>query len=116
MAWMNQVPAFIRKRAHRLFGLALRSPRTGRTGTLIALGLVGLLLSGGLFYVWTRMQLLQIGYEIADMEKNNNALKNRKRELLLEITSLQYPADLEKQARERAGLVFPDMGKVVHVP
>lgn len=116
MIGMKQATTLIRTRARRLIRVTLRNPRTGRTGTLIALGLVGLLLSGGLFYVWTRMQLVQIGYEVADIEKKNNALKNRKRELLLEIASLQYPADLEKQARDRAGLVFPDIGKVVHVP
>ena len=114
--WMKRAMTVVPSQVRRLLGLALRNPRTGRAGTLIVLGLVGLLLSGGLFYVWTRMQLVQIGYEIADMEKKNNALKNRKRELMMEISSLQYPADLEKQARERAGLVFPDMGKVVHVP
>jgi len=116
MEWMKRAATLIRPQGRRLFYFALRSPRTGRTGALVALGLVGLLLSGGLFYVWTRMQLVEIGYEIADMEKKNNALKNRKRELSLEIASLQCPADLEKQARDRAGLVFPDMGKVVHVP
>jgi|GEM_PF-769214 len=116
MAWIKRVNATIRSYAYRVFGFTLRSQRLGRAGALVALGLVGLLLSGGLFYVWTRMQLVEIGYEIADREKANNALKNRKRELLVEISSLQNPADLEKQARERAGLVFPDMGKVVHVP
>ncbi|MCA1959584.1 MAG: septum formation initiator family protein [Desulfomonile sp.] len=116
MARIKQVTSIVRSYASELFGFALRNPRTGRAGALLALGLVALLLSGGLFYVWTRMQLVEIGYEIADKEKVNNALKNRKRELLVEISSLQNPADLEKQARERAGLVFPDMGKVVHVP
>lgn len=114
--WIKRAMTAVLSQVCGFLGLALRNPRTGRAGTLIALGLVGLLLLGGLFYVWTRMQLVEIGYEIADIEKKNNALKNRKRELMLEIASLQYPADLEKQARERAGLVFPDMGKVVHVP
>lgn len=70
----------------------------------------------GLFYVWTRMQLVQIGYEIAALEKENKALKKRKEELLLEAASLQSPQELEKKARRQAGLVFPQMGKVVHVP
>lgn len=69
----------------------------------------------GLFYVWTRMQLVQIGYEIANLENKNNELKNRKRELLLEIASLQSPRELESKA-VKYGLVFPAMNKVVHVP
>jgi len=83
---------------------------------ITAVILVASLLFLALFYVWTRMKVVQIGYEIADLEKENNALKNRKREMLLEITSLQSPGELEKQARKKVGLMFPPLGKVVHVP
>jgi len=100
----------------RLAGFIFRRPAIGRAGTLTAMSLVALLLFMGLFYVWTRMKLVQIGYEIASLEKKNNALKNRKRELLLEIASLQSPGQLEKQARKKLNLVFPTIGKVVHVP
>lgn len=73
------------------------------------------LLLMGLFHVWTRMQQVQIGYEISSLELRNRELKNRKRELMLEIASLQSPAELEKKAKKQ-GLIFPAMGKVVHVP
>jgi len=99
-----------------LFGQALGRGRIGRKGALTAVALVATLLFVGFFYVWTRMQLVQIGYEISSLEKKSNALKNRKRELLLEIASLQSPGELEKQARIKAGLVYPAIGKVVHVP
>ena len=94
----------------------VRRLRLGSGGALTAIALVASLLFVGLFYVWTRMQLVQIGYRIAELEKKNNALKNRKRELLLEIASVQSPGELERQARTKAGLVFPGIGKVVHVP
>lgn len=81
----------------------------------MAVLLVGSLVFVGLFYVWTRMQLVQIGYEIAELEKENKTLKKRTEELLLEVASLQSPRELEKKARKRAGLVFPEIGKVVHV-
>jgi cell division protein FtsL len=61
------------------------------------------------------MQLVQIGYEISSLENENGDLKKRKRELLLEIASLQSPQELEKKAG-KIGLVLPAMGKVVHVP
>jgi cell division protein FtsL len=120
----NEKKASPLKRAVRAFvafpdkpaGLISRRPAIGRAGTVTAVSLVALLLFMGLFYVWTRMKLVQIGYEIASLEKKNNALKNRKRELLLEIASLQSPGRLERQARKKLGLVFPTIGKVVHVP
>jgi cell division protein FtsL len=81
----------------------------------VGLCLAAALLFTGLFYVWTSMRQVQIGYEISSLESKNRELKNRKRELLLEIASLQSPGELEKKARKH-GLVFPSMGKVVHVP
>lgn len=88
----------------------------GRAGALVAVALVASLLFVGLFYVRTRMQIVQIGYEIASLEKQNRVLKQRKRELLLEIASLQSPGELERQARQKANLIVPPIDKVVHVP
>lgn len=83
----------------------------------VFLGMCGLaaLLLLGLFYVWIRMQQVQVGYEISSLEAKNRDLKNRKRELSLELSSLQSPRELEAKAR-KLGLVLPPMGKVVHVP
>lgn len=69
----------------------------------------------GLFYVRTRMQLVQIGYEISGLETKNRDLKKRVGELELEIASLQSPSELEKKAA-KIGLGFPPMGRVVNVP
>ena len=88
----------------------------GRAGAVVAVALVASLLFVGLFYVRTRMQIVQIGYEIASLEKQNRVLKQRKRELLLEIASLQSPGELERQARQKANLIVPPIDKVVHVP
>jgi cell division protein FtsL len=92
-----------------------RNPEIAATGTLIAIMVAILLLGGGLFYVWHRMQLVQIGYEISSLEEKNRDLKKRKRELMLEIASLQSPAELEKKALQN-GLIVPSRDKVVHVP
>lgn len=69
----------------------------------------------GFFYVWNRMKIVQVGYEIATLENKNKELKNRKREFLLEIASLESPGELEKKAT-RQGLRFPAIGKVINVP
>ncbi len=69
----------------------------------------------GFFYVWNRMKIVQVGYEISTLENRNKELKNRKRELLLEIASLESPGELEKKAAKQ-GLRFPAIGRVIHVP
>jgi len=99
----------------RIVRFVLLRARIVGPGPFLVLALSGALLCVGLFYVWTRMQLVQIGYEISSLENENGDLKKRKRELLLEIASLQSPQELEKKAG-KIGLVLPAMGKVVHVP
>jgi cell division protein FtsL len=85
-------------------------------GTFMTVVLTVSLLLVGLFYVWTRMRIVQVRYEIAEQEKISRVWKKRQQELLLEIASLESPADLERKAREEAGLIFPDIRKVHHVP
>jgi cell division protein FtsL len=84
-------------------------------GPFMALVLSAAVVFVGLYYVWTRMQMVQTGYEISTLERKNNELKKRTRELMLEIASLQSPGELEKKA-SKIGLALPEMGKVVHVP
>jgi cell division protein FtsL len=93
-----------------------RNGEIRRVGVFAAMLAAVAMLFVGLFYVWTRMQLVQIGYEISAMESKSRELKKRKQELLLEIASLQSPEELAAKAKKTAGLVFPPMGKVVHVP
>ena len=88
----------------------------GRAGASMVAGVAAAVLFVGLFYVWSRMQVVQIGYDIASLEKTNKELKKRKRELMLELASLESPEVLERKARDKAGLVFPSIDKVVHVP
>jgi cell division protein FtsL len=106
----------------RLTGHVTRSARlfadkTGifRVGPFMAVVLSAAVLFVGMYYVWTRMQMVQTGYEISELERKNRDLKKRTRELLLEIASLQSPGELEKKA-SNIGLTLPEMGKVIHVP
>ena len=95
---------------------ASRNPGAGRrAGMFLASVLFVAVLTVGLFYVWTRMQLVEIGYEISNLENRNRDLKKRSSELALEIASLESPAELERKA-SRMGLILPPVGRVVHVP
>jgi cell division protein FtsL len=106
---------FAQRSPRTILRSALEKTRIRRVSPLLIVALSAAVLCVGLFYVWTRMQVVQIGYEISSLETKNNELKKRKRELLLEIASLQSPRDLESKAVKN-GLVFPTAGKVIHVP
>jgi cell division protein FtsL len=96
-------------------GIVQRCRGLLRAAPFMAVALSAAVLCVGLFYVWTRMQIVQLGYEISTLETKNRELKDRKKELMVEMASLQSPKELEKKAR-KLGLVFPAMEKVVHVP
>ncbi|MEW6348221.1 MAG: septum formation initiator family protein [Thermodesulfobacteriota bacterium] len=87
-----------------------------RAGAFAVTVVTVMVLCMGFFYVWTRMAMVRIGYEITTLEKKNQELKKRKSELLVELASLESPQELEAKAREKAGLIFPGIGKVIHVP
>jgi cell division protein FtsL len=97
-------------------GFGKRGREFRRAGAFLVTVVAVMVLFMGMFYVWTRMKLVQIGYEITALEKKNQELKKRKSELLVELASLQSPQELEAKAREKAGLIFPGIGKVVNVP
>jgi cell division protein FtsL len=87
----------------------------GGAGLFIAALIFTAVMVVGLFYVRTRMSLVEIGYEVSNLETRNRDLNKRCTELNIEIAFLESPADLEKKA-SKIGLVFPSAEKVIHVP
>lgn len=113
---IGRVSAMLRSVLARLaLPATLQRPRIRRAAPFMVVVISASLLFVGLFYVWTRMQIVQIGYEISELSSKNKELANRKRELMLEIASLQSPQELEKKARKQ-GLIIPHIDRVVHVP
>ncbi|MFH0958886.1 MAG: hypothetical protein V1897_09310 [Pseudomonadota bacterium] len=80
----------------------------------LVLALLVLLLMG-LFNVWTRMDQVQLGYEISNLQTKNKEIRDRARELSLELSSLESPVELEKMAKKQ-GLRLPSVGRIIHVP
>ncbi|MHB8204012.1 MAG: hypothetical protein ACYDHG_09965 [Desulfomonilaceae bacterium] len=76
---------------------------------------LSILLLVGLFNVWNRMVLVQLGYEISTLETKNKELQGRVRELSLELSPLESPVEIEKKATKQ-GLRMPSVGRIVHVP
>ncbi len=113
---MKRIRLFIASVRETLVKLMRPSREQGRTGAFMVVVIAAAAMLVALFFVWSRMQLVQIGYEISRLEKTNKVLKKRERELMLETASLKSPVELERKARQKAGLVFPSIEKVVHVP
>ena len=73
-----------------------------------------LLLSvSSLFFVWSRIQVIQLGYEISLALKEGRVLTEGNKQLRLEIATLKSYARIEKIAVEELGLSKPKSDQVV---
>ena len=77
--------------------------------TLFMLFVIG----GSLFYVWSRIQVIQLGYEISNAVKEEKALNGLNKKLRLEIATLKSYARIEKLAAEELGMTKPRPDQVI---
>jgi len=72
-----------------------------------------LLILSALFFVWSRIQVIQLGYEISLALKDGRALTEGNKQLRLEIATLKSYARIEKIAVEELSLSKPKSDQVV---
>ncbi len=71
------------------------------------------LMTGSLFYVWSRVQVIQLGYEISGGLKEGRKLLETNRKLRLEIATLKSYARIEKLAMEELKMSKPKPDQVI---
>ena len=71
------------------------------------LAILAIIISVLLFYTWSRVQAVRIGYEIFNANSEMRKLDQENKELILEIATLKSPKRIEKIAREELKLVLP---------
>ena len=76
---------------------------------LLALFFIG----GSLFYVWSRIQVIRLGYEISSALKEERALTEANKKLRLEIATLKSYVRIEKLAVEELRMVKPKPEQVI---
>lgn len=68
-----------------------------------------------LFYLWSRLEVVSLGYEIAEANKERKSLMDDNKRLKLESLSLKSPQRIEAIATDRLGLVYPKREQVIIV-
>ncbi len=71
------------------------------------------LIGGSLFYVWSRIQVIQLGYEISNALKEERALAESNKRLRLEIATLKSYTRIEKFAVEELRMTKPKPDQVI---
>jgi len=89
-------------------------PKRIRLNLLILFSLLTLFfIVGALFYVWSRIQVIQLGYEISKALKEEKALTEANKTLRLEIATLKSYARIEKFALEELSMSKPKPDQVI---
>jgi cell division protein FtsL len=89
-------------------------PKGIKLNLLILFSLLMLFFIGGsLFYVWSRIQVIQLGYEISNAMKEERALTESNKKLRLEIATLKSYTRIERLALEELRMAKPRPEQVI---
>ena len=94
----------------KLAGFSLHRPRI-----LPMLVFIALLMGVALFYVWSRLAVVNLEYNISSLEVQVHHLQHESQRLRLEAASLRSPARIEDFARKKLGLRPPTPEQVIIV-
>jgi cell division protein FtsL len=74
---------------------------------------MGVVLLSSLVYVWTRIRVVQQGYEVSKLNRITDELTKQKSLLEAEIAALKSPQRLETVARDHFGMRLPKGDEIV---
>jgi cell division protein FtsL len=75
---------------------------------------VSVIFAFSLGYVWTRVQVVETGYRLRQIQDQKEKLKEENRSLLVESATLKSPQRLEQIARQM-GLKRPDENQITYL-
>ena len=71
------------------------------------------LLLSGFGYVWCRVQVVELGYQLSDIHRLHTRLLNDNKKLHLELARLKAPKRVQRIAIEKLGLKHPTKDQIV---
>ncbi len=94
----------------KINGFSLQRPKLFPMLVFIAL------ISGiSLFFVWSRIEVVHLEYDISRLEGQMRDIRQENRRLSLEAASLRSPNRIERIALSRLGLKYPSSDQVVTI-
>jgi len=64
------------------------------------------------FYLWTRVSVVTMGYDLSALKTRRVALVQKNRELRIQLDTTITPGELERIGKEM-GLIYPDRDQIV---
>ena len=85
----------------------------GRVSRLLALCIIAALLAGSLFYVWSRVLVINLGYDLSEAMDRHWMLVQENKKLHIEIALLKSLARIEGIARDELDMENPLPGQII---
>lgn len=108
----RQIPTFSAVR-HQPVALKTATARRKHIKHLSSLFAIGVVFA--LIFVWVRIQVIQLGYEVSKLRKETRDLIEQKNLLRSEVEALKSPTRIEAIAREKFGMRLPRGDEIVIV-
>ncbi len=97
----------------RTFTLSCQKVLVGNLSlTVTTMIVVVFVVLSSLFFVWSRLQVLRMGYEITHHAQSIKTMSAYNEELRGEVARLKNPDRIERIAREKLDMVFPGPDQV----
>jgi cell division protein FtsL len=95
-----------------------RKKRKARNPKILAAWLVfmGLFITELFVYTWSRVQCIQVRYEISEITADHERLVRLQDNLKIELARLKAPRRISKIAKQQLGLVAPTSKQLIVVP
>lgn len=74
-----------------------------------------LMLTVALFYVWSRLQVINLEYDISSLEGRLRTQQQESRNLQVEVASLRSPQRIAEVAQRKLGLHLPKPEQVITI-
>lgn len=68
-----------------------------------------------LFYIWSRVQIVSVGYQINALEKKQDKLKNDNKLLQMELSLMTSPTRIENFASSKLKMQLPNQDQIIKV-
>ena len=94
----------------KINGFTLRRPNL-----LPLFAFIAILLAVSLFFVWSRIQVVNLAYDISSLEGRVRGMQQETQRLRLEAASLRSPGRIERVALSDLGLRLPTPQQVITV-
>jgi cell division protein FtsL len=79
----------------------------------VLLVMVGVILL--LLYVWERIDIVRVGYQVEQLKNKKLALERERDELQVKVSALTSPERIARVAADKLGMIPPLRGQVIFV-